>query len=65
MLSKASIKLRLIVMSTNLEYREREGQRKREIRATGKQSSTRKRELEREGKKQKRHFLLEPNMKIL
>ena len=34
--------LRLIVMSTNLEYRERERQRKRESRATGQRSSTRK-----------------------
>ena len=38
----SSIKLRLIVMSTNLEYRERERQRKRESRATGQRSSTRK-----------------------
>ena len=37
-----SIKLRLIVMSTNLRYREKERQRKRESRATGQQSSTRK-----------------------
>ena len=37
-----SIKLRLIVMSPNLEYRERERQKKRESRATGQRSSTRK-----------------------
>ena len=36
-----SIKLKLIVMSTNLEYRENERQRKRESRAT-ERSSTRK-----------------------
>ena len=34
--------LRLIVMSTNLEYRERERQRKRESRETGQRNSTRK-----------------------
>ena len=40
-------------MSTNLEYREREGQRKRESRATGQRSSTpRKRARAREGKKE-------------
>ena len=37
-----SIKLRLIFMSTNLEYRERERQRKRESRETGQRNSTRK-----------------------
>ena len=36
-----SIKLRLIIMSTNLEYRERGRQRKRESRATGQPSLTR------------------------
>ena len=51
----SSIKLRLIVMSTNLEYRERERQRQREIRATGQRSSTRKRARARE-KKQKETF---------
>ena len=50
-----SIKLRLIVMSTNLEYRKRERQRKREIRATGRQSSTSKGARARE-KKQKETF---------
>ena len=47
-----SIKLRLIVMSTNLEYRERERQRKRESRATGQQSSMRKRAGAREKTKE-------------
>ena len=37
-----SIKLRLNFMSTHLEYRETERQRKRESRATGQPSSTRK-----------------------
>ena len=37
-----SIKLRLTVMSSNLEYRERERQRKRNSRATGQRSSARK-----------------------
>ena len=40
-----SIKLRLIVMSTNLEYRARERQRKREKEA-GRRNSTRKRAAE-------------------
>ena len=35
-----SIKLKLIVMSTNLEYRERDKQRKTENRVTGQRSST-------------------------
>ena len=47
-----SIKLRLIVMSTNLEYRKRERQRKRESRVTGQRSSARKGDRARE-KKQK------------
>ena len=51
----SSIKLRLIVMSTDLEYRERERQRKRESRATGQRSSTRKGARARE-KKQKETF---------
>ena len=50
-----SIKFRLIVMSTNLEYRERERQRQREIRATGQRGSTRKGARARE-KKQKETF---------
>ena len=50
-----SVKLRLIVMSTNLEYRERERQRKRESRATGQRSQTRKGARARE-KKQKETF---------
>ena len=50
-----SIKLRLIFMSTNLEYRETERQRKRESRATGQRSSTRKGARARE-KKQKETF---------
>ena len=37
-----SIKLRLIVISTNLEYRERERQGKRESSSTGQRSSRRK-----------------------
>ena len=54
------IKLRLIVMSTNLEYRARERQRKREKR----QASETQREKGRQrfrarDKKQRRHFLLE------
>ena len=48
-------------MSTNLEYRARERQRKRE---SGRQDSEAQREKERQGfrardKKQRRHFLLE------
>ena len=50
-----SIKLRLIFMSTNLEYRETERQRKRESRATGQRSSTRKGARARE-RKQKETF---------
>ena len=50
-----SIKLRLIIMSTNLEYRERGRQRKRESRATGQPSSTRKGARAR-GKKTKETF---------
>ena len=38
-----SIKFRLIVMSTNLENRERERQRKRGSKATGQRGSARKR----------------------
>ena len=51
-------------MSTNLEYRERERQRKRESRATGQRSSTRKGARARE-QKQRRHFLLEERFEIL
>ena len=51
----SSIKYRLIVMSTKLEYGERERQRKREIRATDQRSSTRKGARARE-KKQKETF---------
>ena len=40
-----SIKLRLIAMSTNFEYRERETQRKEKV-ETGQRSSTRKRATE-------------------
>ena len=58
------ITLRLIVMFTNLEYRERERQRKRESRATGQRSSTRKGARERE-KNKRRHFLLEEQYEIL
>ena len=50
-----SIKLRLIVMSTNLEYRERERQRKTESTATGQRPSTRKGARARE-KKQEETF---------
>ena len=50
-----SIKLRFIVMSTDLEYRAREIQRKRESRATGQRSLTRKGARARE-KKQKETF---------
>ena len=50
-----SIKLRFIVMSTDLEYRAREIQRKRESRATGQPSLTRKGARARE-KKQKETF---------
>ena len=42
LLLRNHLKLRLIVMSTNLENRERGRQRKRESRATGQRSSTRK-----------------------
>ena len=60
MLSKV-LGLDLIVMSTNLEYRERERQRKRE---SGRLVSEAQREKERQGasatdKKLRRHFLLE------
>ena len=44
-------------MSTNLEYRERERQRKRESRATGQRSSTRKGAKARD-KKQKEIFFV-------
>ena len=44
-------------MSTNLEYSERERQRKRESRATGQRSSTRKGATARE-KKQKETFFV-------
>ena len=55
-----SIKLRLIVMSTNLEYRARETQRKRE---SGRQASEAQREKGRHRfgareKKQRRHFFV-------
>ena len=53
-----SIKLRLIVMSTNLNYRERES------RATGRRSSTRK-GPEQERKNKRRHFLLEEQHELL
>ena len=51
-------------MSTNLEYSERERQRKRESRTTGQRSSTRKGATARE-KKQKQTFLLEEQDEIL
>ena len=54
----SSINLRLIVMSTNLEYREIERQGKKESRATGHEAQ-REKELERERKNKRRHFLLE------
>ena len=61
----SSIKLRLIVMSTNLEYRERERQRKRESRATGQRSSTRKGARAREREKTKGDiFCWRNNMKF-
>ena len=52
--------LRLIVMSTDLEYRARERQRKRE---SGRQASEAQREKGRQGfrardKKQRRHFFV-------
>ena len=63
-----SIKLRLIVMSTNLEYRETERQRKRESRATGQRSSTRKgaraRERDRREKTKGDIFCWRNNMKF-
>ena len=48
-------------MSTNLEYRARERQRKRESRRQASEAQREKddRDLEREIKKQRRHFLLE------
>ena len=49
------IKLRLIVMSTNLEYRERERLKKKGSRATPSEAE-REKELERERKKQRRPF---------
>ena len=58
-----SIKLKLIVMSTNLEYRDNERQRKRESRAT-ERSSTRKGARERETKNKGRHFCWRNNMKF-
>ena len=51
LLLRNHLKLRLIVMSTNLENRERGRQRKRESRATGQRSSTRKGARAREKKK--------------
>ena len=57
-----SIKLKLIVMSTNLEYRENGRQRKRESRAT-ERSSTRK-GAESERQKTKGHFCWRNNMKF-
>ena len=63
-----SIKLRLIVMSTNLEYRETERQRKRESRATVQRSSTRKgaraRERDRKEKTKGDIFCWRNNMKF-
>ena len=53
-----SINLRLIVMSTNLEYREIERQGEKESRATGHEAQ-REKELKRERKNKRRHFLLE------
>ena len=50
------IKLRSIVMSTNLDYRERERQRTRESSATGQRSSTRK--WARVGEKKKETFFV-------
>ena len=58
-----SIKVRLIVMSTNFVYWERERQRKRENMATGQQSSTGKRGWARE-EKQMRHFFWRDNTKF-
>ena len=48
-------------MSTNLEYRARERQRKRESRRQAREAQREKddRDLEREIKKQRRYFLLE------
>ena len=62
-----SIKLKLIVISTNLEYRERRKKKEREIQRKGesrRQASEAQRGKERQrasarDKKQRRHFLLE------
>ena len=51
-------------MSTNLEYRERERQRKRESRATGQRSSTRKGASAREKKQKEIFFCWRNNMKF-
>ena len=52
------IKLRLIVMSTNLEYRVRERQRERESSEVAKLNDKGDRDVEREIKKQRRHFFV-------
>ena len=61
LLYPVSIKLRLIIVSTNLEHRERERQKKRQVGDRPAKLNEKKsdRELEREIKKPRRHFLLE------
>ena len=55
-----SITLRLIVMSTNLEYRARETQKKREIRQQASEAQREKgrQRLRAREKKQRRHFFV-------
>ena len=60
-----SIKLRLIVMTTNLEYREKERQRKEKVLGRQASEAQREKELEREIKNKGRHFLLEEQHEIL
>ena len=64
-----SIKLRLIVMSTHLEYRARERQRKREKEEGHRNSKTKtareREDLEREIKNKQDIFCWKNNMKIL
>ena len=64
----SSIKLRLIVMSTNLEYRERERHRKRESRRQASEAQRekgRQRSRARDKKTKETFFCWKNNMKIL
>ena len=52
-------------MTTNLEYREKERQRKEKVLGRQASEAQREKELERETKNKRRYFLLEEHQEIL